>query len=205
MRPTCSRCLRLNVRCTGYGNNDRFVSENEVARRNSQRARGELVQVSQASSQEQHAVANGDIDVIDLEWLSQTAKSDLPEPLKRDKEARAVDRFFVNWILHPGRDGISPGHLVHLPVLYYQSDSECILWHAVRAMAFADVKNDRTAEGVPFHIKARNRYGTALSRIRNAVQEESKLSDDRTLAALLLIDSFEVAIRLFPHSHGVMS
>lgn len=191
--------MRLNLRCTGYSASDVFVSENEVARRNSQRARGELTQPSQLLPLEQHSGVNDELDIIDLEWLSQNARLSLPEPLKRDKEARSVDRFFVNWILHPGRDGISPGHLVHLPVLYDQSNSDCILWHAVRAMAFADVKNDRNADGVPFHIKARNSYGVALGLIRHAVQEENKLSDDRTLAALLLIDSFEVGLVLSLH------
>lgn len=194
LRPSCSRCVRLNLRCTGYHRIDGFVCENQVAKRNSQRARGEF---QNTFPKERGLIVNGEDFDTDLEWLSHHAKLDLPEPLKRDKETRAVDRFFVNWILHPGRDGISPGHLVHLPVLYYQSNSDCILWNAVRAMAFADIKNDRSTEGVPFHIKARNSYGVALSQIREAVQSEHKLSDDRTLAALLLIDSFEVSIVLY--------
>lgn len=64
----------------------------------------------------------------------------MPEPLKRDVQSRAVERFFINWILHPGRNG-TPGHMANLPVLYDSAPPESALAHAVRTVAFADVRH----------------------------------------------------------------
>jgi hypothetical protein len=37
------------------------------------------------------------------------AFGEVPGPLKRDVETRAVERFFVNWTLHPSNHGVTPG------------------------------------------------------------------------------------------------
>lgn len=60
-------------------------------------------------------------------------------------------------------------------------------------MAFADIKNARSRDGVPFHIQARRSYGQALTQIRKAAQADQDISSDEVLVALLLIDSFEVS------------
>ena len=127
-------------------------------------------------------------------WLNQRALATLPEPLKRDLETRAVERFFVEWTLRPKDDGTSPdaGFMQFLPMLYYDAPRESVLWYTVRAMAFADMGHIRNGEDVPFNVKAQRDYGTALLRMRVAVEDRRELGSDRTLAALLLIDSFEV-------------
>ena len=124
-------------------------------------------------------------------WLNRSALATLPEPLKRDVNTRAVDRFFVNWILHPGSSGVSPGHLHDLPLLYKDSAPGSVLWLSVRALAFADMKTVHDGN-IPFSVKARKHYGAALIRMREAAMDQQALADDRTLAALLLIDNFEV-------------
>lgn len=124
-------------------------------------------------------------------WLNNRSLAVLPEPLKRDLETRAVDRFFVNWILYPGRDGGSIGHMHDLPKLYHTALPDSVLWHAVRAVAFADLRHTRDHD-VPFNLKAQRSYGAALNRIRIAVETGQELLTDDTFSGLLLIDSFEV-------------
>jgi hypothetical protein len=124
-------------------------------------------------------------------WLNNIGLAEVPEPLKRDLETRAVERFFINWTLYPGNDGVSPGHMQNLHTLYLSAPPESVLWLAVRALAFADMRNSR-AGNVPFSIKARRNYGAALTRMREIANNEQELVDDRVLAALLLIDNFEV-------------
>ena len=75
-------------------------------------------------------------------------------------------------------------------MLYLGAPPESILWLAVRAVAFADMKNE-SAENLPFYIKARQHYGAALNRTLVIVQDERGLAHDRILAALLLVDNFE--------------
>jgi hypothetical protein len=104
-----------------------FRDENEVARRNSQRARGQPGQsfntqwevsdsANFASQGWPYHAAIATIGSSRLQqqysWLSDHALATVPEPLKRDVETRAVERFFVNWTLHPSNHGGSPGKLV---------------------------------------------------------------------------------------------
>ena len=82
----------------------------------------------------------------------------------------------------------------HVPALYYDSESNSVLAYAIQAMAFADVKNANSTEGVSFQTKARRSYGAALKGIRKAAENEQELSSDSSLATLLLVDSFEVSM-----------
>jgi hypothetical protein len=78
-----------------------------------------------------------------------------------------------------------------LPMLYLSAPPDSVLWLAVRAMAFADMRGQNAGD-VPFYIKARQHYGAALNRMRMIVHDQQDLADDRILSAILLIDSFEV-------------
>ena len=182
-----------------------FLDENEVARRNSERARrprGDVRVVATSSSvmplwmQQQLRLPEPSTEDNTgaglrqrFPWLNDVALAGVPEPLKNDLETRAVERFFVNWTLYPSNDGVSPGHMHNLPVLYASSPSDSVLWLAVRAMAFADI---RCYTQTAFSTRARESYGAALTRMREIAGNEQRLADDRILAALLLIDNFEV-------------
>lgn len=104
-----------------------FRDENEVARRNSQRARRQLGHefiaqgessdsVHSASQSWPYQAATVAIGSSRLQqqysWLSDHTLATVSEPLKRDIETRAVERFFVNWTLHPSNHGGSPGELI---------------------------------------------------------------------------------------------
>jgi hypothetical protein len=102
-----------------------------------------------------------------------------------------VERFFVNWILHPRNDGMSPGYMHDLPMLYLSAPAESVLWLVIRAMAFADMRDART-ENAPFYVKARRHYGASLASMRDIANNQQNLVDDHVLAALLFIDCFEV-------------
>lgn len=124
-------------------------------------------------------------------WLNDVALTQVPEPLRRDFQTRAVERFFVNWTLNPDNDGVSPGHMSELPSLYHSSPPESFLWHAVRATAFADM-HQRGTTGNSFSSMALQHYGISLHRLRTIARYEQGLSSDHVLAGLLLIDNFEV-------------
>lgn len=102
-----------------------------------------------------------------------------------------MDVFFVNWILHPTNDGVSPGHLSNLPELYIRAPVESALWNAIRAMAIADLRHTSHRD-VPFYVKARRYYGSVLTRLRSIANDTRMMTEDCTLAALLIIDNFEV-------------
>lgn len=80
-----------------------------------------------------------------------------------------------------------------LPVHFYGAQPDSLLWLAVQAMAFADMRNER-AGNVSFSIKAQSQYGLALNRMRAIVDEKGDLANDSVLAAMILIDNFEVLL-----------
>ena len=182
-----------------------------MAQRNSERARSErpasrtlpvAIETAQGPvTQAPQASASFEDNERDVQsfytWLNERGLTTIPEPLKRDLEVRAVDRFFINWIIHPSRDGLSPGHMHDLPKLYYSCPSGSILWLAVRAVAFADTKNARHND-VTFDIKARSSYGSVLARIRESAVNDHELASDHMLVSLLLVDTFEVVAPSYP-------
>ncbi len=195
--------MRRGLPCSGFPSLV-FLNENETARRNSRRARGEAhhvvpveLQLVPALTQQQSGCVQEQTRV-DPElhrhyfWLNERAASTLPEPLKRDLETRAIENLFTNWMLYPRNDGMTPGHMHALPKLYYNAGPGSILWFAVRAVAFADMRDRHDSSGVSFSVKARMCYGGALEGIRAVTANSQALMDDRVLMALLLIDSFEV-------------
>ncbi len=78
-----------------------------------------------------------------------------------------------------------------LPMLFQSAEPDSVLWLAVRAVAFADLREE-SAGNVPFRIKARRSYGAALESMRVIITDQQKLDDDHILSAMLLIDNFEV-------------
>lgn len=195
--PSCGRCTARSLVCSGAAqSNLLFLSENAIAQRNSWLARrprkGSPRQPSSSRSQSpQKPVELSDEDLQKLYyWLSESAMAvDLPQPIRRDVETRAVERFFLDWTLSPSNDGLSPGYLYNLPALYASAQPGSVLWHAVRAVAFADF---RAYDNGSFGLKARQSYGAALTRMRILTEDNKKLVHDRILAALLLIDIFEL-------------
>lgn len=203
-RPSCTRCIRRGQQCIYEADQGLiFRNENEVARLRSNRASRPNQKINFLPLKANTPPAVGQIavehdqgpDIISyqgLPWLSRDAQNEVPEPLKRDLRSRAVERFFVNWVLYPTYSGQSPGHLHVIPGLYQSAASNSALCCAVRAIAFADMPKGSRDQVSSFHAQAQRSYGDALARMRDLASDETSLVDDHVLAALLLIDNFEV-------------
>ena len=205
-RPACGRCVRRGVACAGYPIEGGYAFRDETtnAQRLSERARRTTGQGRTPttqfeidfppSTQQQHGEpSSSGLDPYlrsQYSWLNEQAVAELPEPLKRDIETRAVERFFVDWTVYPSEG--SPGHMHHLPMLYENALPDSLLRLAVRAVAFADMKHARDQDNVPFDIRAQRSYGAALARMREVTDNKQELTDDRVLAALLAIDYYEL-------------
>jgi len=184
----CGRCRRRGTICDGYHVEGTFTffDETERAERLSREARGEIheegiLEVNAAALQTRFS------------WLNDQALASIPPRLKLDATTLAVDRLFAHWIIYP--NDVSPGYMHHLPLLYEKAPPNSVLQSSVRALAFADIR--RTSSGGPeYRTKALQSYGAAITRLRTAAQDPADLEGDETLAALLLIDAFEVCLIL---------
>lgn len=115
-------------------------------------------------------------------WLKTNVE--VPRNLRKDLDTRVVDTFFKSWIMHPCNHDITPGHLQDLPAIYHRSLPGTSSRLAIEALAYADVPG--------YEVKARSRYGAALARVRDDISDEEKAKRDAVLAALLIIDNYEV-------------
>lgn len=125
-------------------------------------------------------------------WVDNHLLAETPPSLLDDLESRVLDHFWTNWSLYSGKNGQSSGSFPALPMLYLSSPPQSIFWHAVRALAFADMKDPSDGEG-NFTTRALDHYGAALNNLQHLVDEGQLPFDDRILTAMLLIDVFEVS------------
>lgn len=194
--------MRRNLTSCDVSNQRQYVFRDETttARVLSERARGTSSNTGRAplaatDVAERSIRPSSQIgDAADLQpyfpWLNERAIAQIPEPLKRNIETRAIERFFVDWTMHPS--SVSPGHMHHLPMLYESAPAGTVLPLVVQAVAFADTRNTYDSDDVPFAVKAQRSYGAALARMRTIADNEENFASDRVLAALLLFDCYEV-------------
>ncbi|KXL43189.1 hypothetical protein M433DRAFT_162814 [Acidomyces richmondensis BFW] len=220
-RPICGRCAQRRIACHGYLVQPGliFCDQREVAQRNSERARKKfrqattLLELIGINPPREQRPSNTSFELSDLDlqqyysWLSSRAVAPVSEPLRRDLCERAVEHFFVNWTVYPSNDEQSPGFLHTLPQLYSQASPNSALSFAVRAIAAADKRHYHDGK-ISFHTKARLHYGEALARLRVKANDEQVMTEDCTLATLMLLDSFEEMYLarsepLGPHSDAV--
>lgn len=99
-------------------------------------------------------------------------------------------KFFSKWVLNPCNHDICPGYFHFLPDLLAAQPQDSVLRTAVEAAAFAAIAdNDRQAV---FILRSQRKYGASLLRLRDAMADPSAVIDDGTVAAILVIDTFEV-------------
>lgn len=181
-----------------------FRDETERAQQLSRRARGETQ--GQTSSVDS-SVARTDTQepmVIDasalrshFSWLNERALAGLPAHIKRDPTILAVERFFAKWIAYP--DDVSPGYMHSLPLLHEMSAPNSVLHLSVLAVAFADLRFVESGSR-EYEFRGLRSYGSAITRLRVIVQEPNDFKDDQTLAAILLLDIFEVLFYISLHN-----
>ncbi|KAF2159673.1 hypothetical protein M409DRAFT_37879, partial [Zasmidium cellare ATCC 36951] len=196
-QPQCARCIKRKVECSYAGGlRERefvFRDHNEFAQRKSEIARGTRKASSRSPPKPGPAPEDNTPSSDEYPWLNELARSEIPPSLYNSLEQRAIDRFFLDWVLYPCNRGSSPGYMKELPRLYESADEDCVLRRAVEAMAFAAQKDRKGSDGVIFSTKAQNQYGAALARMQTKITSgEGGFADDGTLAGLLLIENFEM-------------
>ncbi|QIW94830.1 hypothetical protein AMS68_000348 [Peltaster fructicola] len=221
-RPTCGRCKRLKQRCTGYTADSDFVfrNENNVAQRNSERARKRSSNASIAlairpstSKKASPPVQRTFIDISDeitqaeLAYFREEAHMTIPPSIDKPLVDRAVDRWFLDWVYIPADKGRAAGPLMLIPGLYISSPDQSTFRTTVQALAYAHLQGHKDGDQ-PLHVKATATYGLALARMKDEIANDRNLSDIRLLSALLMLDHFESlhlgrSDLLGPHSTGV--
>jgi hypothetical protein len=86
--------------------------------------------------------------------------------------------------------GISPGVHEHLPILLQQEEPTGALSNIVSAAGLAALANAGTS--TPWKLDAYRSYGKALQQLRDDLTDPVRMKSDSTLAAVMLMGTFEV-------------
>jgi hypothetical protein len=98
--------------------------------------------------------------------------------------------------LHPP----SRGHYEYIPALLQGESSDSVLATTVAAVGLASLANAGNSNS--WRVAAFKLHGLALRRLKDAVEVEGKATEDKTLAAIVLMGTFEV--RMYTQSFSFM-
>ncbi|KAI0118237.1 hypothetical protein GGR51DRAFT_207893 [Nemania sp. FL0031] len=96
--------------------------------------------------------------------------------------------YFIRRFVTPDDNDNLPGHLTFLPSLY-KRESHGLLELATLSVAQMAAYNH--FGGDKFRLQSYQNYGRALGALRKTIQSEDEVTDDRVLAAVLLLTMFK--------------
>ena len=105
---------------------------------------------------------------------------------------QATAFFFCRHVWRPESRSGKParGHHEYLPALYAMDDSDGPLANTIHAVAVVSLANAGNARG--WLVDAYELHGVAIRRIRAALMDPEHVKSDQTLAAVMLLGTFEV-------------
>lgn len=97
--------------------------------------------------------------------------------------------YFIRRFVTPSEADSFPGHLSFLPSLYNHNDYGLL---EVATLAVAQMAAYNRFGGDKFRIHSYQNYGRAVRVLRKTLQNEHEVTDDRVIAAVLLLCMFKV-------------
>ena len=178
-RPTCSRCAKAKRECLGYRD------ELDIVFRDQTQAIEKRFKVPDANS----VVFNC---IIPEARSHPSPKRSLPYSLSQDTEQLALSFFFHKSISIPRQSEAAPGVLELLPSLFASTKPTSALSSATTALSFVAFATDPARKA--FLPQARSKYGEAMVRVQDALQDPVAVRKDETLMTILLLRMLEVSL-----------
>ncbi|KAF2966600.1 hypothetical protein GQX73_g6979 [Xylaria multiplex] len=187
-RPSCRRCNIYGKPCPGYSDQFHFRFDKASSNQKDHSPPRRRQQGLQASSQQQQPHArkpSGDWTVARPADSSNTTNIAPPLEVSYDQVSLC---YFVSRFVTPAENDSLPGHLSFLPGLF-NHDGHGLLELATLSVAQMAAYNQ--FRGDKFRVQSYQNYGRALQVLRKTIQTEEEVTDDRVLAAVLLLCMFK--------------
>ncbi|KAI1270530.1 hypothetical protein F5Y18DRAFT_414230 [Xylariaceae sp. FL1019] len=190
-RPSCRRCYIYGKPCPGYTDQFQFRFENTGPKQENSSSSSSLSSpTSQRSGHSpvppQHppAKASNHNIIVPIRHTPPLSITAHPE-VSYDQYSLS---YFVQRFVTPDEHDNFPGFLSFLPDLY-NHDSNGLLELATLSVAQMAAYNQ--FGGDKFRLQSYQNYGRALRTLRQTIQTEEDVRDDRVLAAVLLLCMFK--------------
>ncbi|KAI1421793.1 hypothetical protein F5Y12DRAFT_668716 [Xylaria sp. FL1777] len=184
-RPSCRRCNIYGKPCPGYSDqfHFRFDKASSTHQENSSPSerRQDSSQISSQVQTQSKKVSSNRAVVRTLRPPSITPQLEV----SYDDVSLC---YFVRRFVTPDEDDNLPGHLTFLPSLF-NHDGHGLLELATLSVAQMAAYNQ--FRGDKFRLQSYLNYGRALQALRKSIQTEDEVTDDRVLAAVLLLCMFK--------------
>ena len=118
------------------------------------------------------------------------ATGTIPPPLPTDWHGQAISMFSQDYVVTSRTSIFDTGYLQIVPSLYASEKEMSALSQAVSAVALTSVAHRTRLDRLS--AQARQRYGLALKLLREAMSDQKMVKSDSCLAAILLLDFYEV-------------
>ncbi|KAF3007242.1 hypothetical protein E8E14_009334 [Neopestalotiopsis sp. 37M] len=182
-RPSCRRCYLYGKPCPGYSDQFQFrihTTSSNAATPPKEELGGARKPRRQSGSQQKDAT---DVVVKDRGTAASLAPS---LPISYDEVSLC---YFIRRFVTPGEAKDSfPGHLSFLPSLYSPHDHGIL---ELATLAVAQMAAFNQFGGNTFRLQSYQNYGRTVVALRNRIQNEADVTDDRVLASVLLLCLFK--------------
>ena len=148
--------------------------------------------VSEYSSPQSQASFSSKDTLSAVSILNIAAASGIRAALTQQTEQLALGYFFNKFVLLPRHSDAARGFIEVLPLLYMNAFPNSALSSATMAISLAAYANDPTRKVLFQQSKAK--YGEALVRMNEALQDPVAVRKDETLMTVLLLGLLEVSL-----------
>ncbi|KAI1317927.1 hypothetical protein F5Y16DRAFT_414539 [Xylariaceae sp. FL0255] len=194
-KPSCRRCYIYGKPCPGYTDQFHFRFENAAPKQQDKSShpsrRRNLGGSSQTPSPtETEAVWNSN-DAFNSSTQVILRSSVNPPPLRPPPDI-SHDQislcYFVHRFVTPDEADSFPGHLSFLPSLFNHHGNGLL---ELATMSVAQMAAHNQFGDEKFKIQSYQNYGKAVRALRQTIQTEEAVTDDRVLATILLLCMFK--------------
>ncbi|KAI1309563.1 hypothetical protein F5Y03DRAFT_65523 [Xylaria venustula] len=185
-RPSCRRCIIYGKPCPGYS--DQFHFRFDKASANHQGSSSppqRHKERPQASCRVQYQKASGNQAVVRA--TSASTQPSIAPQLEVSYDDVSLC-YFVRRFVTPDENDNLPGHLSFLPSLFNHEGHGLL---ELATLSVAQMAAYNQFRGDKFRIQSYQNYGRALQVLRKTIQTEDEVTDDRVLAAVLLLCMFK--------------
>lgn len=197
-KPACSRCIRANRLCPGYGPTaERFRYEDPANRVKPAKASEDLDVTPATSSRSESVSTSTSTDVTSpstamVQYQEGHSGIELHR-MSTDWEKHAF-QFFIHAHALPGniRYGYGTGFMDFLDDIVLSRNLPSYLEDSFRAAALTSIAHRTNIQWLP--AKAMSSRLSALAALRQALGNEMEAKSDEVLMSLFLLEHFEVSL-----------
>ncbi|KAI0487502.1 hypothetical protein F4859DRAFT_501885 [Xylaria cf. heliscus] len=188
-RPSCQRCRIYGQPCPGYADQFHFRFDKTASKQETPLPRQQCREKSQASRQPQPQPLSQAANSVQI--AVQTMRNAQPPAITPQLELSYDDIslcYFIRRFVTPDENDNLPGHLTFLPSLY-NHDGHGLLESATLSVAQMAAYNQFGSN--QFRLQSYQNYGRTIRALRKTIETEDEVTDDRVLAAVLLLCTFK--------------